>query len=59
MHDPLDELIEKARVNPTFEARQALIDAEIDGTGRWVGYDAACWYWSHAIVSRDSCVIHN
>lgn len=48
VHD-LDALIRAAKLKPTENIIQALIDAELDGNGRFVGFDAANRYWHEAI----------
>ena len=45
MIDPLDEILQKALDNPTFENRQAAADAEIDNHGVWVGFSQAQYVW--------------
>lgn len=51
LHDShhLDSLVAAARLHPTPELIQKLVDLELDTRGNWVGFDQANFIWHKAV----------
>lgn len=50
----LDALVRAARLHPTETIRDKLIEAEIDGFGRHIGFGAAMHYWHSVLPDNGS-----
>lgn len=53
-HHNLDSLIAAASLHPTETIRDKLIEAEIDGFGRHIGFGAAMHYWYSVLPDNGS-----